>query len=688
MCVDDVFYAGVEPGKELSLSSDEEELCSGPSDISLGRRLYVNRMMRHFLRSEPRTFTRGDKNFTAVVPYDPKLVPRFQKASFTLYAASTGGRVHARREEIPSWPEIDPEADAEKFFPNIGEYSATFNPVGPDMLNGLGSYDDWDPSSLEKYHNLEGGDTVLPVYGESDEENEYDEETWLEIEAEKGHKLERPLRKLRNPPISDNEVNAALDRSIAGFVAKWTETKLPKLQLKAFRLWNKSRKLKTYKSDISTAQNALSHLNQRITALRNEILLEIWTSETQVLRQATILEPTVFDREVASWKLAVLKRKTSPEKPSHASLIRPKKSTIRDDEQEGEGESLDSDSSSDDELDDFIIDDDLMDLEEAVAGEHELDLADGEGSEDDGTMSDGSLSEPRAVTPVKSLKAVQKDSPATSTSSRRSPPNSEKEGHSMATPSNDEEPTLPQHRPSTESSVGNMIDLTMLSSDSGPEIIDLSTPKKKKGKITLYSRKSPPSSPIPLESEQTPDRNNLPALKNPAGIGKYPNQAWEDILDRDRLLISILFQMESPLRTRIFDFISPITESELWLNMAQVMTSCRYSNRGVKGMDKHMSETLAIFIRLFESYSDCRSYSYRTLPTASEIIKVEENQKAYFTPFFKLFKKLPGYFDPQTSSKPSSLPAEQKFGCSKDEEDDEDGEPIPGTRRRRLDATM
>ena len=685
MCVDDIFYAGVEPGKELSLSSDEEDFCTGPSDISLGRRLYVNSLMRRFLRSEPQTFKRGDENFTAIIPYDPKLVPRFQKASFTLYTAPSAGQVHARREEIPSWPEVDPEADAEKPFPNIGAYSATFNPVGPDMLNGLGSYDEWDPSYLEKYHDLEGGDTVLPVYGESDEENEYDEETWLEIEAEMGHKLERPMRKLRNPPITDDEVNAALDRSIASFVAKWTETKLPKLQLRAFRLWNKSRKLKSYKSDISAAQNELAHLNERITALRNKILLETWTSETQVLRQATILEPTVIDREVRIWKLAVLQRKRSPEKPLHASPTRPKKSIVRNDEREGEGESLDSDSSSDDELDDFIVDDDPMDLAEAFEEEHELDLADGEGSEDDGTISDGSLSQPRAITPVKARKAIQTDSPAMSTSS--SPPSNEIEGPFMTTLI-DEEPDLPQHRSSTVSSVGNMIDLTMLSSDSsGPEIVDLSTPKKKKGKIALFSRNSPISSPIALDLEQAPDPKNLPALKNPAGIGKYSSQAWESILDRERLLISILFRMEAPLRSRIFDIISTQKESQLWFNMAQVNTACRYSNKGAKGLDTHTFDTLAIFVRLFEIYFDCISYPYRELPKASTIIKVEENQKAHFTSFFNFFKKLPGYFDPQPSSEPSPLPAEQKFGFSKDA-DDEDGEPVSSTRRRRSDASI
>jgi hypothetical protein len=679
MCVDDIFYEGIEAGQELPTSSDGKELSSGPTDILSGRRLYVSSMMRHFLRSKPQTFVRGRKFFSAVIPYAPKLAPRFQKPSFTLYSTSSDGQVHSRREEILSWPEINPEAGAQKSYSGLDEHSATFNPVGPDMLSGLGSYDQWDPDSLQKYQHLQGGDEILPLYGESDEENEYDEQTWQEIEKERGAKLEKPERPLKHPALGADEVNAAIDHGIASLAAKWKERKFPKLQFKAFGLWRKSHKLKTCKADILAAQRKLSHMVQRIIKIREEILLDLWSSKTQVLKQVSILEPSVFDREALAWTIAVLEKKTSPEKPSQAPPIKSKKSTVRSDDGEGDGESLDSDSSSDEEMDDFIVADDPMELEE----EHELNLADGEGSEDDEMMSDVGHSERRPakpVTPVKPLKVVHKGASTTSTAS--TPQTSEGQTPSTTASVKHEEPTLPKHRPDTASSGPNMIDLTGLTSDSGPEIVDLTIPKWKP-KIKLINRNSPFSSPVPLDSEELPDSDNLPDFKDTASIGRYQSHVWEHMMDRERLLISILYRMDVPTRRRILDFISTILEPELWYNMAQVMSSCRDSQDGVKGMDAHTFETLTFFIRLFEVYADCRNHPYRELPTPSSIQKVEDSQKAHFTKFYKFFKKLPGYFDRRLSSQQSPSMSTPKGKMVANEESDEDGEPVPAVRRRR-----
>jgi hypothetical protein len=54
------------------------------------------------------------------------------------------------------------------------KHVTTLNPLGPNLLNNLGSYNNWDESCLEKYKFLKGGDKVLPLYRELDKENEYD----------------------------------------------------------------------------------------------------------------------------------------------------------------------------------------------------------------------------------------------------------------------------------------------------------------------------------------------------------------------------------------------------------------------------------------------------------------------------------------------------------------------------------
>lgn len=79
--VDFIFYEAVAVGEELANMDDGTEISISPNNISSGRRLYVHRVMKHFLRAKRQLITRGDKSFSAVRPYPNKLVPRFQKPS-------------------------------------------------------------------------------------------------------------------------------------------------------------------------------------------------------------------------------------------------------------------------------------------------------------------------------------------------------------------------------------------------------------------------------------------------------------------------------------------------------------------------------------------------------------------------------------------------------------------------------
>ncbi|BFZ60083.1 hypothetical protein YB2330_001105 [Saitoella coloradoensis] len=69
--------------------------------------------------------------------------------------------------------------------PRPSPYTIQFStPVNPDnALVKIGNFDfDWE--SLRKYEVMEGGERVLPVYGESGSEGEYDEELLREMEEE------------------------------------------------------------------------------------------------------------------------------------------------------------------------------------------------------------------------------------------------------------------------------------------------------------------------------------------------------------------------------------------------------------------------------------------------------------------------------------------------------------------------
>jgi hypothetical protein len=167
MAVDDIFYTATPVGQDLP---DEDSINStfsvGPKTISSGRRLYMHRVMKKYLNSERTFLLRDGKHFSAVLPYPSSLTPTYHKPSFTLFYTSEDGKIQARREQLQSWPEIDPEARPQTKT-DVGGNVVTFNTLMPGMLNTIGSYDHLDPDRLEKYNYVEGGDEVLPLYGES-----------------------------------------------------------------------------------------------------------------------------------------------------------------------------------------------------------------------------------------------------------------------------------------------------------------------------------------------------------------------------------------------------------------------------------------------------------------------------------------------------------------------------------------
>ena len=258
-----------------------------------------------------------------------------------------------------------------------------------------------------------------------------------------------------------------------------------------------------------------------------------------------MLEPTIFDREDWAWEIRILESKTQPDKvqPLVPSEPASKKSHFRSDEWEG-GESIESQSdasSLDEGLSDFVIDDSLN-----TEDEKGINLADGE-DEDYGAASDVSLPDLSRKLPT-SRKLIFRPSPTHSLKDSsqddqlmRDPPEAPflSGDLNLDTPVK-EEPTLP-NLPSTPPSAGiEMIDLTMISSDDGPPVINLITPRKRKTPVLKLTNRNSPFAVSDSDDPQIPDPKNLPPLEDTAAIAKYSHPAWVNLHDRERLLISVL----------------------------------------------------------------------------------------------------------------------------------------------------
>lgn len=367
--VDDIFYGNL-AGLEIEEDLPEDFQFCGRL-VSSGRRLYVNSVMRRFLKQNNLTrtpkFSRNGKSYSAIVPYPLRLVPQRQERFFTLLYKSDDGEFHSSKQTVSKWPELI--VDDSKSLISNNMAGMVPKAVDSQQRGGihLPSEMNIDYDQLEeKYANLPE-DTLLPLFGDSGSEGEYDYDTWKEMETERMEKenspLERPLLKSKGRPISPEEINSAIDDAIAELVKKWQTRKLPKLASKAWSTYQKYRNRRNHRK--RQLKQEILHLNEdRIPKQRKEMAGEVWTRAEQVRKQAMgSMEVTIFDRELKLWQLNILKSKTAPPKP----IVKPTK--VKKEENLLEGEELIPSGSEDEsggEFDDFLDDDE--DLED-VPGE-------------------------------------------------------------------------------------------------------------------------------------------------------------------------------------------------------------------------------------------------------------------------------------------------------------------------------
>ncbi|KFY47402.1 hypothetical protein V495_01952 [Pseudogymnoascus sp. VKM F-4514 (FW-929)] len=690
--VDNIFYSGVQIGKEVPLAGGGHgDFCQSYTAISTGRRRYVNKRMNFLLRAQAVDFTRHGKGFTAVIPYPPRLKSRFQTPSFSLYHTAPNGDVITTREDLTAWPELNPEQQKPSTSSNDDGRERFLNfdlPVNV-ALGGPTSYDSWDPEiALEKYRHIDGGDEVLPLFGESDEDGEYDIETWREIEEERGPQEKASIISKRHL-LTHDEVSDAIDQGMALLHTKWHNEQLPKREPKAWGIWHKSRRRNTKRDKINAAQQHLDRIvNDRLVKMRQEILNDQWTTQKQVHKQCQIMEQSIFDREDLLWQISVLEQTKPSMKPSPQVLptSKSKKFNVQLHDLEGDGEIIDTDSDSEDSIDemgDFIVSD-----EESGRTD-----ADDMGTESDSTEFGKSIQKEtagcgqREIAPSVELGNVH-DTPMSGTVDEISDMDDKPSGQNLL-PSSPLSPQTPtssrlQRATSVDESSANFVDLTLLSDS--PEIVNLVTPSKLQttsGELSFGRNPSKARSTKRLEGNQTSgsdvqsDAGKALGVEKPpkeipyneaAIIASYGHKAWEEANDPARLVIAVLHNMPKEGRTSIFELLSAHSPEELWTLTIDVMRECCDGKDRLRGMDP---KTFGIFtgvIRLFEMYVDCKKTKNRKDRLAPKTCrKLIDN-----APKFGLFTAIClGVADSYTNAIASLA-------------DDEDEEPLLRTKRSKI----
>lgn len=594
MHIDNLVYDGVDFGSDLdkgqtvgtssqSEQANEDDFIVAPNnDVGEGQRLYVNARMKYLLRAQRVSLKRDGCDHVGIIPYPDRISRKNCPLSITLFSPSSHG-VRASRANRSMWSKDRVVLDAEVADGRTGN---VLNIADPALACDESEDPEW--KALEKWNFMDGNDDVLPVYGDSDSEGEYDLDTWREMEKERG-KIVRPLGRSKSAMLTSAEVQGAIAVVTERIIHDWALKRLPKLKLKEWRLWAKSRQNRNSQYQIESFNHELEKLERRIDGLRKEIAQEEWSKASRIHKQCKILQPSIFDREDYKWKIATLKLQKAPEKlptvtkqPRIAKTIEPEEVLVDGEEILTAGTET-SDSSQDD-LEDFIVEDDVDgDTYQPVIVDDDLTIADVEDGIDYDTLTvDG----PKPKTPVKRINKFSHPGPSPSNVIDLTQQSDSAEPETFAPKP---EPYAIRTPP-------------LCGSEDDSEIFQRSRSKKPVFRVPPTVSKSPTKFPeiISLDSDSNeslghldlPLPNRFPALNDIDGIRETDPDDLVERQDRKRLLIWTVARTSASQRQAVFDYMNETSMEDSRANVEAGLRELLHYKRRLKDMDNQNSDNI------------------------------------------------------------------------------------------------
>lgn len=359
----------------------------------------------------------------------------------------------------------------------------------------------------------EGLDSVYPLFGESDDDESLDSETWREFEEEEQERLAREARMAAGQErmLPKENVIEAVNTVIQDLEAQWVAEKKPKHDRKAWKIWQDARRSPNRLDLVHLAKKLRDEADLRIARFAKHIIAQPWSNDSEVRQKATgFLEESVSEKKYQDWRIGVLESPRQPPRPSALPkpTPKPKRELILDDDEEV----LTSDS---DGMDDFIEYDDNV----VTFPRDEMDI-------------DWVQPPAQRTTPFSPVPDMQVDSELP-------------QSHS-ASPDDEGDNDLPPMR---------------------------HTPKIKSEKILVPAtpcRSVPPdhevimidSSPSPIETtDEVPSFDCLEDIEKIEGIGI---QHWQSVGDAKRLIAAIVCGWSREKIARIAKVINSCEHSEVW----------------------------------------------------------------------------------------------------------------------------
>ena len=363
MPVDRLFYDKARFGDMLDTRIIEPDDLSFPRSASgsTGQQLYIHSRIKHYLRSRPMGLFSGTERRLGRLPYPSWIGKKKMPLSVTTFSRNADQSVVAFRSKRLSWRKGsgDIKGSTHRNAEKLGLFE--FAEIAPEDLD----LED-ELKGLEKWKYLDEHQHVLPAYGESGSEGEYDIDTWREMEDEADRKLERPERKSNKLLLDVGKVQNTIAVAMQSMIAEWDIKKRPKMEAKAWRIWTKAKRDKNLHHQVREKEGKIEGLELRVKKLCARIIDEPWSTTKALTRQCKIMEVSIFDIEELKWARQMLLNPLAPKKARIS--VRPNKrapkqdSSPRDTSPLREGEEIISSTSgscgtSGDELEDFIVSD-------------------------------------------------------------------------------------------------------------------------------------------------------------------------------------------------------------------------------------------------------------------------------------------------------------------------------------------
>ena len=681
MPIDTLIYGDVALGNDLgkgqtvgSPSQSEEsdgvdDFCISPnSDTGKGQRLYVNARMKYLLGAQRLLLKQDGRDYIAIIPYPDKISRKNYPLSITIFSSSSHGVTASRANRLkwirgyraPNAAEAD------------GRTGSVFNVADPALARNETEDSEW--RTLEKWNFMDGEDQVLPVYGESDSEGEYDLETWHEMEKERG-KIARPLGRSRSAKLTGVEVQSAIDVAVEEIVRDWTLKRLPKLKSKEWRLWSQSRRNRNSQSQIESFTLELEKLEARIDSLRNEIAQESWSKTMQIQKQCKIIQPSIFDREDHKWKIAILKLQEAPEKPPPVTrqpklAKSPKPGKVLENGEEIITTDSEISDSSGDDMDDFIVENDADgDTYQPIILDDQLDVTDVENGIDSDSVT---VKKFELKTPAKAAK------------------NLSQAGHSLSNvidltqQSDPVEPEILSFKPERSYAIKTP---PLYGSENDSDLFQRSRSKKPVFRLPPSVSKTPTKSAeiISLDSDSNnsvrsayPDlRSQFPALSDVDAIrAMYANDLVER-QDRKRLLIWTVAHTPPPARQAAFKYLNSISMKASHANTMSCLTELRYKRRlkDIDNSDLNSVIRVATWCVCWTVPVKIKTEGLKT----HDIIATLENEDGYESFYDFLLECLQHYQKATSRPGGKKLKKKRELIAREDSEDD----PLPNSQTRK-----